>query len=220
MPTSEQAAQALNNIVAQPVDKLATIIGILGMVLVVSLVFFGWRLFKYISNNDSPLVKVFREIRDAFNGLKISQVEKSNQVISATQETNKILNEQTVVLQDFTNFQKTNNDTVANLSDEVSDLKTSVTSNTSKIDALRESVDALTDQIRAMLEDKVACADAEERMRNLRDEIVALVTQQQTKRDTSTFPAVSPAVSPVPNVHADDGSGVPAPPAAADGRAA
>lgn len=171
MPT-DQTAQAINNLVAQPVDKLATIIGILGMVLVVSLVFFGWRLFKYISNTDSPLVKVFREVRDAFNGLKTSQAEKSNEVISATRETNTILQEQTVVLKDFKNFQITNNDSVANLNDEVSALKTSISANTDGIADLKENIEHLSAQIDELIRGRADCAGFKSEWETFRTDIL------------------------------------------------
>lgn len=75
----------------------------------------------------------------------------------------------------------------------IAELKTSVNSNTESIAALTEQIKALVDK----LDDKAACAEAEERMRQFRDEIVELVTKQHDKRATSELAIV-------PNVLPDD----------------
>lgn len=202
MPNTDQAAQIAQAAFQAPINNLVVVLAIAVMLFVMGVLFFTWRLFKYISNNDSPLVKVLREIRDAFNGMKTSTAEKTTQVITATNETNTILKDQTEELKNmgkvFGDHQIATHDTVANLSDKVDGLQTTVNTNTESIAALTEQIKALVDK----LDDKAACADAEERMRQFRDEIKALLSEQQSKK-TSEFPAV--------NVIADtDGSASPA----------
>jgi len=204
LPT-DQAAQIAQSALQAPINNLVVVLAIAVMLFVIGVLYFTWRLFKYISNNDSPLVKVLREIRDAFNGMKTSTVEKTTQVITATNETNTILKDQTEELKKmgktFGDHQITTHDTVANLADKVDDLETVVTSNSESINELRKSIDELTAQIKNMLEDKAACADVEERIAKLRDEIVALVTKQQSKKTSEQT-----TVNVIPDT--EDGSAV------------
>lgn len=82
------------------------------------------------------------------------------------------------------------------VSDNLASHTEQIATNTENIAELKKSIDHLSEQIKNMLEDKAACADAEQRIEKLRDEIIALVTKQQTKRDTGEVPAVpaQPAV--------------------------
>lgn len=178
MPTATQAEQAINTLVAQPVDKLATIIGILGMVLVVLLVVFGWRLFRYISNENSPLVRAFNGIRDAFNGIKATNTtvaENLSKVLDATKE-------QTGVLREFKDFQKLNNDQVSNVGDKVEGLSKSVDKNTESIAALEAAIMKEIAEIKIQLEDirnkHLDCPDLKPDLEAFQAALLAKLQQQ------------------------------------------
>jgi len=155
---------------------------------------------KTVIGDDSPLVKAQRAVTDILEKSEKRAEERTSALqvlVQKTDVTNELsrqsitaIDNQTKVIEvqnlDHNNYQTLVTDTLSAVNTRVDGLETSVNTNTENIAALTEQIKALV----AKLDDKAACADAEERMRKFRDEIKALLTEQQAKK-TDTLPAVN-----------------------------
>lgn len=209
MPSTDQAAQIAQAALQAPINNLVVLLAIIALLIMALGAFLIWKF-------ATPLLKLYQQ--QAATNEKLTQIvgQNSEQAKVATQsvenntaemkkQTEAIntsiaaIDNQTQVIQvqnlNHNNYQTLVSDTMSAVKERVDGLETSVNSNTESIAALTEQIKALVDK----LDDKAACADAEERMRQFRDEIVALVTQQQSKK-TADLPAVTQAAIPPANV--------------------
>lgn len=192
MPTETQAQQ-LNQFVSQPINNLLVFQAIISLGIVVGVIILVWKfapmlynLYKQQAETNAKLTKIVED------GEKRAE-QRTTALASLGEKTDHqtdVLENQTEELKKmgktFSDHQITTHDTVANLSDKVDGLEKTVNTNT-------ESITALTEQIKSLvsrLEDKAACADAEERMRKLRDEMLEIATREQARRATDSHPAV------------------------------
>lgn len=134
------------------------------------------------TNADSPMVQSMKRLGD-IQERGITQDEKHTQVLAGligkTDEQTTVLKQQTIVLQDFTNFQKTNNDQIA-------DLANKVETTNDRLDRLERSVEGLNTTIQGLPN----CETYEQQIVTMKGEIIAAI-REQTKRDTSTNVAVN-----------------------------
>lgn len=227
MPTAAQT-EAINQFVAQPINNLIVFLAIVSLVIVLAGLFVIWKFAPLLYNlykqqadtnkqnaeTNAKLTIILGENEKratertvALNSLG-DKTDKQTETLTAigekTDHQTEVLDHQTEVLEavgkTFSDHHIATAETVANLSDKVDSLETVVSTNT-------ESIAALTEQIRNLvnkLEDKAACADAEERMRKLRDEILDKLSIEQAKRATDSQPIV--VITPS-NVIPDSGAG-------------
>lgn len=198
-------AQEINTFVAQPINNLIVFLAIMVVVaLIIALVLvarYGPKIYnlykqqadtnKLNAETTSKLTEIAEQnatqARLALTSVDKNTTEMVKQTASIEKQTVVIENQTKVIA--VQNLDHNNYQTL--VSDGMSAVKEQVAANTESIAALSEQIKALVDK----LDDKAACADAEERMRQFRDEIKALLTEQQSKK-TSELPTVA-------NVHAD-----------------
>lgn len=209
MPTAQQ----LNQFVSQPINNLIVFGIILALVIVLGGIFVIWKfapmlynLYKQQADTNAKLTKIVEDGEKRASERTNALAELSEQTNKQTETLTSIgekTDHQTDVLENmgkvFSDHQITTHDTVANLSDKVDSLEKTTLSNTESINTLAEQIKNLI----ARLEDKAACADAEERMRKLRDEMLEIATREQARRATDSQPAVN--ILP-PNVTPDTAS--------------
>ncbi len=218
-------AQEINTFVAQPINNLIVFLAIAVVVaLIIALVLVGrygpklYNLFQQQADTN----KLNADTTAKLTAIAAQNAEQAKLTLTSTDKLNTEMVKQTAAINTSTaaidnqtqviQVQNLNHNAYQTLvSDGMSAVQAQVAENTAGIAdmkiELKESIAALTEQINALvakLDDKAACADAEERMRAFRDEIKALLTQQQAKKTSDL-----PAVNLIPDTDANGAASVP-----------
>ena len=198
MTPTEQAAQVAQAALQAPINNLVVLLALIALLIMALGGFLVWKfapaligLYKQQAATNEKLTQIVGQNSDQAKLAMASVDKNTNEMVKQTAA----IEAQTTIIE---GQGRRLNAYQTLVSDNLSAHTDQIAQNTANIAALKESIDALSEQIKNMLEDKAACADVEERITKLRDEIVALVTQQQARKTTET-PAVLPA-----NVTVDD----------------
>lgn len=187
MPTADQTAQIIQAAAQAPVNNMVVLVSIGLVVFLLGIVFLVYKF-------APALINLYKQQADT--NQKLTQIagqnsEQAKLAMGSVDKNTAEMEKQTIILMDFKNFQKVNNDTTADLAIEVGIMKAAVGANIEGIAALKASIDALTVQIKGMLEDQIACAGAEELISNLKDDILALIRDDRAKHATAETPQVT-----------------------------
>lgn len=200
MPTEQAATQLAQAALQAPINTLVVLVAIIALIIVLGVGFLMWKfapiILRQIQQQIETNAKLTKIIEDgekraeqrttALSDLSKQTANQTTVLNTISEKTDKQTNVLEIMGKTFGDHQIATHETVANLSDKVDGLEKTVNSNS-------ESIVALTEQIKNLitkLEDKAACAEAEERMRKIRDEILDKLTSEQAKRATGTTPAV------------------------------
>lgn len=198
MTPTEQAAQVAQAALQAPINNLVVLLALIALLIMALGGFLVWKfapaligLYKQQASTNEKLTQIVGQNSEQAKLAMASVDKNTSEMVKQTAA----IEAQTAIIE---GQGRSLNAYQTLVSDNLSAHTDQIAQNTANIAALKESIDALSEQIKNMLEDKAACADVEERITKLRDEIVALVTQQQARKTTET-PAVLPA-----NVLTDD----------------
>lgn len=194
MTQPEQIAQAA---LQAPINTLVILVAVIAMLIVVGV---GVLIYKFapiilkqiqqqIENNKQQVEtnsKLATIVEQNATQAKLAMQSVDNNTTEMAKQTAAI-ERQTAIVQlqgkDLSSYQVL-------VSDTLSAHTTQIAENTASVQAIKESIDTLSNQIRTLLEDKIACADAEDRIKKLYEEILILIKQQQAKHATGTNPVV------------------------------
>lgn len=184
---AEQIAQAA---LQAPVNNLVVLVALISLGIVLLVGFTVWKvapavinLYKTQAETNAKLTTIVGQNSEQAK-LAIQSVDKNtDEMVKQTSA----IKEQTSIIQlqgkDLNTYQVLVSDTLSAHTEKIAE-------NTASVQAIKESIDTLSNQIKALLEDKIACADAEDRIKKLYEEILLLVKQQQAKHATGTNPVV------------------------------
>jgi hypothetical protein len=173
-----------NNLIDTPINNLALLIGILGLLIVIGI---G----VLISKFGPMLYRLFKEQADTT--ARLTTLAEQNKVqsqvtITSIAENTVELKEQTAAIKlqglDFRNYQTL-------VSDTMSDNSERMAQTTAEIKILRISIESLGQQIKDMLDDPPLCAHVEELFKTLKNEVLELIVAHQIKRATQEAKPVS-----------------------------
>jgi hypothetical protein len=194
MTQAEQVAQAA---LQAPLNTLVAVIAILCLFIVVGVGVLIWKFApivykqvqEQIQNNKQQgetNAKLATIVEQNASQAKLAMQSVDNNTTEMTKQTAAIERQTSIVQlqgQNLNSYQILVSDTLSAHADKIE-------ANTASVQAIKASIDTLSNQIRTLLEDKIACADAEERIKKLYEEILILIKQQQIKQ-TGTHPVVA-----------------------------
>lgn len=199
MPVQQAPEKIAEAALQAPINNLIVFGIIMALLIVFGVGFLIWKFapiilaqIQQLIENNTKLTKIAEQnsSQAAQNSQAIgANTQAINTLVGKTDEQTNMLSglkgevsKQTIGLQDFTNFQKANNDQLAGLSEVVE----------TRFAALQSSMDNFGLELKAAIESKTVCVGHEETMGKILLELVGLRTLYNSiKRSTGTFSAVN-----------------------------
>ena len=198
MPAQEdQTAQLLQKTLETPINTLAVILAILVVLVVIGILLLFWKFGPMILKQIQQQIDTNTKLTDAYTDLvtthkQISEQRKQEHTEAITEYRN-----QTTVLRDIKNFQKLNNDQVADVGtkmvaveSKVETLSQTLDGHSERIDGLKAFVETRFDTIGKKLEDLMNkrddCPDLKGEWVAFKSELLAMLEKQQPANAVST----------------------------------
>lgn len=197
MIPTEQAAQIAQAALQTPINNLVVLLALIALLIMALGGVLVWKfaptlinLYKQQAETNSKLTQIVGQNSEQAR-LAMSSVDKNTaEMVKQTAA----IEVQTTIIQaqgkDLSVYQTLVSDTLSAHTEQIAANTASVEQAKDSIAQIKESIDDLSKQIREFLEDKAACDGAEELIKKLKEEILEIVRQQQTKRATQTNSAI------------------------------
>jgi len=179
----KEAEQLVEAALQAPLNNLVIVVALVSLVIILGIGFLVWRFLPIIIKQIQQQLDT-NEHLSTIVGQNVEQIKLTTQVVTSnTVEARKIItsiDRQTTVIQgqgrDLRNYQTL-------VSDNLSAHTEQIAANTRSIETMREQIEAkfteLSSQIETISEDKTVCAGHEALLRQLRDEVIGTLKQQQ-----------------------------------------
>jgi len=196
--TATQAEQLAQSALQAPLNTLVVFVALFAFVIVFGVGFLVWKFVPVILRQIQQQLETNRKLTDiveqnseqsklAMQSVRDNTSEMTRQTTAIEQQTIEIKTQSA----DLRNYQVLVSDNLSAHTDQLTEntetLKAntkSIIANTETIQTIKDSIELLSNQIQSLLEDKDACKGATDIINNLRADVLAFITEQQTKRIT------------------------------------
>jgi len=187
----KEAEQLVEAALQAPLNNLVIVVALVSLVIILGIGFLVWRFLPMIIKQIQHQLDT-NEHLTTIVGQNVEQIKLTTQAVTSnTDEARKItvsIDRQTTVIQrqgrDLRNYQTL-------VSDNLSAHTEQIAANTRSIETMREQIETkfteLSSQIETISDDKTVCAGHEALLRQLRDDVIDTIKQQQVNHSVAAI---------------------------------